>query len=294
MAVTTQDSCELPGYVRGAPVDATPAHVTSDRLDTRDPLEPLQVHRVLTQAPCSSTGCRRSSSSCSSTRFGAAAIAKPAPPTAERPEAGAPWGSRATASPTSSTARPDPAVLRLVSTCSSSCSRSELSGWLWLESAASRHRRALFRGLGAGGCRTSCLNGLGRYGLSQGRHLAPGAGCWSPSWCHGSASCSRCRSAFCWRSRALLSHAGGQNCSRSSSSNSCAARPLITVLFMASVMLPLFVPDAYLPDKRLAALARHCDVRLPPTPRRSCASGSSRRSEGKYEGAMAVGSATGR
>ena len=30
--------------------------------------------------------------------------------------------------------------------------------------------------------------------------------------------------------------------------------PLITVLFMASVMLPLFVPDAYSPDKLLRAL----------------------------------------
>ena len=30
--------------------------------------------------------------------------------------------------------------------------------------------------------------------------------------------------------------------------------PLITVLFMASVMLPLFVPDAWSPDKLLRAL----------------------------------------
>ncbi len=73
------------------------------------------------------------------------------------------------------------------------------------------------------------------------------------SWWRPSASCSRCRSASCWRS------AGARTC-RSVRLFSVIfiefvrGVPLITVLFMASVMLPLFVPEAWSPDKLLRAL----------------------------------------
>ncbi len=64
--------------------------------------------------------------------------------------------------------------------------------------------------------------------------------------------------------------------------------PLITVLFMASVMLPLFVPDAYSPDKLLRALvgiALFASAYMAEVVRAGLAA----IPKGQYEGAMAVG-----
>jgi len=64
--------------------------------------------------------------------------------------------------------------------------------------------------------------------------------------------------------------------------------PLITVLFMASVMLPLFVPDAWSPDKLLRALvgiAMFASAYMAEVVR----SGLQAIPKGQYEGAMAVG-----
>jgi general L-amino acid transport system permease protein len=64
--------------------------------------------------------------------------------------------------------------------------------------------------------------------------------------------------------------------------------PLITVLFMASVMLPLFVPDAYSPDKLLRALigiAMFSAAYMAEVVR----AGLQAIPKGQYEGAMAVG-----
>jgi general L-amino acid transport system permease protein len=64
--------------------------------------------------------------------------------------------------------------------------------------------------------------------------------------------------------------------------------PLITVLFMASVMLPLFVPDAYSPDKLLRALigiAMFASAYMAEVVR----AGLQAIPKGQYEGAMAVG-----
>jgi general L-amino acid transport system permease protein len=64
--------------------------------------------------------------------------------------------------------------------------------------------------------------------------------------------------------------------------------PLITVLFMASVMLPLFVPDAYSPDKLLRALigiAMFAAAYMAEVVR----AGLQAIPKGQYEGAMAVG-----
>ena len=64
--------------------------------------------------------------------------------------------------------------------------------------------------------------------------------------------------------------------------------PLITVLFMASVMLPLFVPDAYSPDKLLRALvgiALFASAYMAEVVR----AGLQAIPKGQYEGAMAVG-----
>jgi general L-amino acid transport system permease protein len=64
--------------------------------------------------------------------------------------------------------------------------------------------------------------------------------------------------------------------------------PLITVLFMASVMLPLFVPDAYSPDKLLRALigiAMFSSAYMAEVVR----AGLQAIPKGQYEGAMAVG-----
>ncbi|HML12835.1 MAG TPA: amino acid ABC transporter permease [Xanthobacteraceae bacterium] len=64
--------------------------------------------------------------------------------------------------------------------------------------------------------------------------------------------------------------------------------PLITVLFMASVMLPLFVPDAWSPDKLLRALvgiAMFSSAYMAEVVR----AGLQAISKGQYEGAMAVG-----
>jgi general L-amino acid transport system permease protein len=64
--------------------------------------------------------------------------------------------------------------------------------------------------------------------------------------------------------------------------------PLITVLFMASVMLPLFVPDAWSPDKLLRALigiAMFASAYMAEVVR----AGLQAISKGQYEGAMAVG-----
>ena len=64
--------------------------------------------------------------------------------------------------------------------------------------------------------------------------------------------------------------------------------PLITVLFMASVMLPLFVPDAYSPDKLLRALigiAMFASAYMAEVVR----GGLQAIPKGQYEGAMAVG-----
>ena len=64
--------------------------------------------------------------------------------------------------------------------------------------------------------------------------------------------------------------------------------PLITVLFMASVMLPLFVPDACSPDKLLRALigiAMFASAYMAEVVR----AGLQAIPKGQYEGAMAVG-----
>jgi general L-amino acid transport system permease protein len=64
--------------------------------------------------------------------------------------------------------------------------------------------------------------------------------------------------------------------------------PLVTVLFMASVMLPLFVPDAYSPDKLLRALvgiAMFASAYMAEVVR----AGLQAIPKGQYEGAMAVG-----
>jgi general L-amino acid transport system permease protein len=64
--------------------------------------------------------------------------------------------------------------------------------------------------------------------------------------------------------------------------------PLITVLFMASVMLPLFVPDVYSPDKLLRALigiAMFASAYMAEVVR----AGLQAIPKGQYEGAMAVG-----
>ena len=64
--------------------------------------------------------------------------------------------------------------------------------------------------------------------------------------------------------------------------------PLITVLFMASVMLPLFVPEAYSPDKLLRALigiAMFASAYMAEVVR----AGLQAMPKGQYEGAMAVG-----
>src|ERR1043165_3793830 len=64
--------------------------------------------------------------------------------------------------------------------------------------------------------------------------------------------------------------------------------PLITVLFMARVMLPLFVPDAYSPDKLLRALvgiAMFASAYMAEVVR----AGLQAMPKGQYEGAMAVG-----
>src|SRR6201999_2509457 len=64
--------------------------------------------------------------------------------------------------------------------------------------------------------------------------------------------------------------------------------PLITVLFMASVMLPLFVPEAYSPDKLLRALigiAMFASAYMADVVR----AGLQAIPKGQYEGAMAVG-----
>ncbi len=64
--------------------------------------------------------------------------------------------------------------------------------------------------------------------------------------------------------------------------------PLITVLFMASVMLPLFVPEQYSPDKLLRALvgiAMFASAYMAEVVR----AGLQALPKGQYEGAMAVG-----
>jgi general L-amino acid transport system permease protein len=64
--------------------------------------------------------------------------------------------------------------------------------------------------------------------------------------------------------------------------------PLITVLFMASVMLPLFVPEEYSPDKLLRALigiAMFASAYMAEVVR----AGLQAMPKGQYEGAMAVG-----
>jgi general L-amino acid transport system permease protein len=64
--------------------------------------------------------------------------------------------------------------------------------------------------------------------------------------------------------------------------------PLITVLFMASVMLPLFVPDAWSPEKMLRALvgiAMFASAYMAEVVR----AGLQAIPKGQYEGAMAVG-----
>ncbi len=64
--------------------------------------------------------------------------------------------------------------------------------------------------------------------------------------------------------------------------------PLITVLFMASVMLPLFVPDEYSPDKLVRALvgvALFASAYMAEVVR----AGLQAIPKGQFEGAMAVG-----
>jgi general L-amino acid transport system permease protein len=64
--------------------------------------------------------------------------------------------------------------------------------------------------------------------------------------------------------------------------------PLVTVLFMASVMLPLFVPDAYSPDKLVRALigiAMFASAYMAEVVR----AGLQAIPKGQFEGAMAVG-----
>ena len=70
--------------------------------------------------------------------------------------------------------------------------------------------------------------------------------------------------------------------------------PLITVLFMASVMLPLFVPDYLQPDKLLRALDRHRALRRRPTWPRWCAPACRRSRRASTRARWRWASATGR
>ncbi len=65
--------------------------------------------------------------------------------------------------------------------------------------------------------------------------------------------------------------------------------PLVTVLFMASVMLPLFLPEGFSPDNLLRCLASVLRSFPLPMRRRSCAAVCSRFRAGQYEAARAVG-----
>ena len=97
----------------------------------------------------------------------------------------------------------------------------------------------------------------------------------------------RCRSASSWRSAAARK-CRWCGCSRSIFIEFVRGVPLITVLFMASVMLPLFVPEAWSPDKLLRALigvALFASAYMAEVVR----AGLQAIPRGQYEGAQALG-----
>ena len=236
---------------------------------------------------------RRWSGSCSSTRSGAARTARPAAPSS-RPAGRRLLGlRRATASATSSTApiRVDRALAgrRRSSRC-----------WRHRRRLAAVAAGAAAGDLGAAATSSSCCPDRRRFVLlsrrrralgpaARRRHATCGAACCvTLVMLARSASSSRCRSASCWRS------AGARSCR--SSRLLCVifiefvrGVPLITVLFMATVMLPLFVPRRA--GGRTSCCARWSASRCspPPTWPRWCAAACRRCRKGQYEGAMSLG-----
>ena len=87
-----------------------------------------------------------------------------------------------------------------------------------------------------------------------------GAGCADAGHRHRRHRRVACRSASCWRSAAARSCRSMRGALRSSSSSSMRGVPLITVLFMASVMLPLFLPPGVDFRQAAAGAGRHRPV----------------------------------
>ena len=178
------------------------------------------------------------------------------------------------------------------STCSSRCSRSASSGCC----GSTRRAATSARSISSSSCRSSrssCCSAVPLIGLRDGRHLAVGRRAGHHRGVVRSASCSRCRSASCWRSGAA------RTCRRCRLFSVIFIEfvrgvPLITVLFMASVMLPLFVPRRLVAGQAAARADRRRAVRL-----RLHGGGGARRPAGDPEGPVrrrdgARASATGR
>ena len=131
------------------------------------------------------------------------------------------------------------------------------------------------------------LDRLARDRLAAGRHRAVGRRAGDHRGGLGRHRLSRCRSAFCWRS------AAARACPRCELFSVIFIEfvrgvPLVTVLFMASVMLPLFVPEWLSPDKLVRALvgiALFASAYMAEVVR----AGLQAIPKGQYEGAMAVG-----
>ena len=157
---------------------------------------------------------------------------------------------------------------------------------LWLE-APRRDLGAVYFFVVLPICSFILLHGLPPIGLPVGRHRAVGRRAGDHRASPPSASWCRCRSAFCWRS------AGARACRRCKLFSTIFIEfvrgvPLITVLFMASVMLPLFVPEQFEPDKLLRALigiALFASAYMAEVVR----AGLQAIPKGQFEGAMAVG-----
>ena len=126
-----------------------------------------------------------------------------------------------------------------------------------LAAAGCRRRGATSaRSISSSCCRSSSfvlLHGAPPIGLAVRADRAVGRHARHPARRDGRHRRSRCRSASCWRS-------GGAPTCRWSGCCRCIfiefvrGVPLITVLFMANMMLPLFVPDRLAPDKLVRAL----------------------------------------
>ena len=131
---------------------------------------------------------------------------------------------------------------------------------LWLE-APRRDLGAVYFFVVLPICSFVLLHGWRAIGLPVGRHRAVGRHAGDHRGRLGRHRAARCRSAFCWRS------AGARTCRPSSCSRSIFIEfvrgvPLITVLFMASVMLPLFVPEQLVARQAAARAGRRRAVRL--------------------------------